>query len=114
MDLEHKAVLQPQPQQPQPHIIYASFKPPATKVTAIKPKPSNRKVRHRSMPLPIAPAAPTNSSMTIHKPLETITNKPRKYMQYVKPLKLNIKKLFFYKKAIILKIFIAIFLIKLK
>ena len=96
MDLEHKAVLQPQPQQPQPqkpqpHIIYASFKQPATKVTAIKPKPSNRKVRHRSMPLPIAPAAPTNSSMTIHKPLETITNKPRKIILKVLKNHENIK-----------------------
>lgn len=74
LDLEHKAVLQPQPPPQQtPHIIYATFKPP-TKVTAIKPRPTatpNRRQKlQRSMPLPIAPAAPTNSNMTIHKTIE--------------------------------------------
>ena len=70
LDLEHKAVLQPHPQQTQ--IIYATFKPP-TKVTAIKPKPSTavprRGQKHRSMPLPIAPAN-HNGSVTVCKPVE--------------------------------------------
>lgn len=74
LDLEHKAVLQPQPQQTQ-QILYTTFKAPS-KVTAIKPKPPavvhnrSRGQRPRSMPLPIAPA--TNPNMTVCKPVEPV------------------------------------------